>query len=65
MTQAPAEKRLPCDACRRAFDPAQLDAKPSAEDLARYGTLEACADAGCDFTRLECAACYGPGYTTI
>jgi hypothetical protein len=53
---------LPCDKCRRMFHPAALDAKPSASDLEKHGSLEACADAGCDFERLECRECSGPGY---
>lgn len=65
MSHTPDETRLACDVCRRQFDPALLDAKPSARDLARHGSLEACADAGCDFTRFQCQECYGPGFNSL
>lgn len=65
MTDKTADRRLPCATCRREFDPALLDAKPTPRDLARHKSLEACADAGCDFSRLECEECYGPGFNAL
>lgn len=64
MTQG-APITAPCDVCKRHFSLLDLDSKPSEADLARHGSLQACADAGCDFPRLECRECYGPGYVSL
>lgn len=57
-----------CDRCGGLFHIDALDAKPSSLPSTRgfdqLHRLEVAADAGEDFDRLECAGCYGPGYST-
>ena len=57
-----SEITAPCDACKRWFALNELDGKPAAAAIARYGSISACADRGVQFTRMECRDCYGPEY---
>lgn len=63
-----------CHACGKVTPIGELDGKPEPDDpkwqasLKRHGGDQAKAlsdavwDGGMDFTRLECSACYGPGW---
>jgi hypothetical protein len=51
-----------CHECGALTPLALLDGKPSKKAIAAYGSLENCADRGCDFERLLCQTCYGPGW---
>lgn len=63
MTADPAR----CARCGGLFHIDALDAKPSSlpgyRGFDQIYRLEQAADAGEDFDRLECADCYGPGYS--
>lgn len=62
-----------CRKCGREAPIDALDAKPEITPwflgrVMRYGQPEAlvrAADVGLDFTRLECARCYGPGFAAL
>ncbi|WWT39826.1 hypothetical protein [Microcystis phage Mwe-JY25] len=58
-----------CTGCGEMLPTLLLDGKPASahfqRDRAEHGQVAAlamAADRGEDFTRAECAACYGPGY---
>lgn len=53
---------FPCRTCGQSTHIDDLDAKPERRDVRKYGSIGAAGEAGADFTRLECRACYGPGW---
>ncbi|WP_036281394.1 hypothetical protein [Methylocystis sp. ATCC 49242] len=65
MTYYLSGELVACHCCGKLTDLALLDAKPSHLDMARYHTLADAADAGCNFTRLECEECYGPEWNPM
>lgn len=62
-----------CAKCQKATPIDQLDAKPAmtprlraiATQQGQLAMLAYAADHGHDFNRLECEACYGPGYCNL
>lgn len=57
--------KIRCDKCGGLFDPRELDAKPVPKDKRADETDEDAADRGVEFSRLECRACYGPGFSEM